>query len=393
MAEQMPIVPTDDALQKLTSLVENWCLVDPNHCLLHPQLLDAFKEAMKVSNLEIVKCLLVKAFDNSVYMYNICTDNETFKKNSLDKLFQIFTQFGGLTNPNFKSDVVVEYYTLFLSVTYYNVKHVGPKIIEYSINPEDPEKFLKVMSEKWLCGDILYQDTYFSRPPLEGPAAIEYFTFGTELYYKSYKFYAEEDIITGPITDEPAISCTTYDDIEYNIYVVDGYPHMMTCKNSHICRIDFCPNTGQKLTGSLIESLMNKYMNRYTLKLNNKIACSRGFISSSIQRIIWTDGTIYTFLDEEHYIKEVVDSSKEWFKMQDNTNKFWKFPLDPDMGIPHRCEFALDETGSEVLLPAKMFLANPELNTYWVNGKQVNEDWFPKKARSKPIKKYQKPKM
>jgi hypothetical protein len=392
MAELKQNVSTEDSLEILKSLVVNWCAEYSINSPTHSQLLDAFNEEIKVSELEIVKSLLIKAIKKVAVIYYDPTYVPTdyyFKKHSLDYLFQIFKKFGGLINPHIKSDVVVEYYCpLFVRVSYNKKKQVGPTIIYYSINPEKPENFLKVISEKWLF-EIKDKEIY-SRPLLEGPASIRYFAFNTK--FKSYKFYAEEDIITGPITDEPAISCITFNNIVYNIYVVDGYPYMMTCKNSNIRRIDFCPNTGQQLNAHVFEEIMNRY-SKYMFDNKKHFASCDGFISSSILRIFWMDGTIYTFLDEENYIKEIANVSKEWFKIKDKSSVFWQFPLDPDMGIPHRCEFSVDETGSEGLLPAKMFLANPELNTYWVNGKQVNEDWFPKKARSKPIKKYQNPRM
>ena len=103
--------------------------------------------------------------------------------------------------------------------------------------------------------------------------------------------------------------------------------------------------------------------------------------TAAISRINWRNGAISQFVNENEFITTFTDGSKEWRKhVLSPITLNYNWDLNPNIGVLHRMEFALDDTDTNVLQPAK--IGADGIVEYWVDGKKVTEDWYPKKPRT-----------
>ena len=234
----------------------------------------------------------------------------------------------------------------------------GPAIATYDYHCIQLEALYLIATTTQLDHYFKYgASSIFHRPIDEGPAAIFKILGKTILV----KFYAVNNIITN-VPEKPAIIIQKEDGQIINIYVVNGYATKITYSIGDCASIEFMPNSGEQLIGTKFYDCITK-----------GVKYSANIITSVIGIIDWRDGAVSVWFNAEEFVTTLADKSKEWRKLDVPIPTDRMIPLSRDIGVLHRVQFALDETETNVLQPAKID-SSGKVVEYWVATSSIKLD-------------------
>ena len=401
-------VPLDVPLANLKKIIEKFENSDISD---RPNWTDIIKAFQEAKALDIEDTILGKIFATMYTFQDTFQENRLYTKLSelpYEKFMFLFDKIGRHYHRQYSCIVYISYYESYLVIELRYVNYIhephrvdGPTIVKYDIDWNILEESYLVFREHEHMYSSFDNCSIFHRPYIEGPA------FQSKIassMYRHVEFYAEEDIVLRQ-PHMPSITLKFADGAgEINVHTGSlGEVLYLNAIGLDFKFVEF------EISYPVFASQLFQFLNQHKYRYG---------VVGIFKKIIWSDGVIYQRNGNDIYVALFPDGHLEYFYdiyTYDNIyghlgfkrNEAGKY-LEPDyskhylskskvdylvdcprvMGIRHRVEFRRDEKdGSEYLQPAIEYPDNPDLNEYWVNGKQVSWNWAPKRSTSKQVHK------